>query len=85
MSNVIPNAEIAANGELFDQNGQLVPFKPTKAVIGGALGFVSMVTTGLTAIYTESPVLIIVNIVVGSAATVLGIFLPTNAVAKHRA
>lgn len=85
MTNInTPISGVAPNGELFDANGDLVKLKPTKAVIGGALGFVSMVTTGLTAVYTDSPALIIVNIVVGSAATVLGIFLPTNAVARHR-
>lgn len=81
MSDTSP-VEIATTGELFDNQGHLVQLKPTKAVIGGALGFISMVTTGLTAIYTENPVLIIINIVVGSAATVLGIFLPTNGVKR---
>lgn len=75
--------KVAPNGELFDNDGNLVKFKPTKAVIGGALGFISMVTTGLTAVYTDSPALIITNIVIGSAATVLGIFLPSNGVARH--
>jgi len=75
--------QVSPNGDLFDENGHLVKFKPTKAVIGGILGFLSMVTTGLTAIYTESPSLIITNLVIGSAATVLGIFLPSNGVARR--
>lgn len=74
--------EVAPNGELFDANGNLVQFKPTKAVIGGILGFVSIVTTGLTATYADSPALTITNIIVGAAATVLGIFLPSNGVKR---
>lgn len=88
MSSITPNTqtvEVAPNGDLFDRSGNLVPLKPTKAVIGGVLGFASMLTTGLTAVYTDSPILVIVNIVVGSAATVLGIYLPSNGLSKHRA
>lgn len=75
--------EVAPNGELFDANGNLVKFKPTKAVIGGTLGFISIVTTGLTATYADNATLTIINIVVGAAATVLGIFLPSNGVSRH--
>lgn len=70
------------NGELFNKQGDLVKFKPTKAVIGGVLGLVSMISTGLTAVYSDNPALVIVNIVVGSLATVLGIYLPSNAVKR---
>jgi hypothetical protein len=71
-------ARISADGQLFDEQGNLVPLKPTKAVFGGILGFASMTVTGLLGIYTDSVPLTILGIVIGSAATVLGIFLPAN-------
>ena len=66
------------NGPLFDAEGNLVKFKPTKAVIGGIIGFISLVATALSAIYTDNVVLTVILIVVGSLGTTLGIYQPAN-------
>lgn len=82
MSTSNPNgpdvARINSEGQLFDADGNLVPFKPTKAVIGGGIGFLSLTITGLLGVFTDSVPLTVLGIIVGSAATVFGIFVPTN-------
>lgn len=82
-------SHVNQNGELFDKDGNLVKLKPTKAVFGGVIGFLSLTATGLSATVPEDSttagVLTVISIVVGAAATVLGIYIPANKIARHRA